>query len=484
MTRSIAPQHLARLAGDFDRSPAYRGLARKLRELIGDGRIPVGTRLPSERAVTTALGVSRTTVTRAYEDLAAAGFASARRGSGTFALVPAEQRRAHDRALHPLGSRQMPEEVIDLNCATSAATPGVAAAYESALAALPACLATDGYLPSGLPDLQARVADGYAARGLPTTPEQIVITSGALSGIAIVARALSAHGDRVLVESPVYPNAMQALRTGGGRLVSAPLADPLGDSGWDIDATQATLGQTAPRLAYLIPDFQNPTGFLMSDADRARYAAALRTTRTTAIVDETLYATNLADVPMPAPFASHAPDAVSIGSASKIFWGGLRVGWIRAPVALVERIIAARVSLDLGSSLFDQLVVSDLLGRPDVHALRRERLRAQRDSLAAMLRAQLPDWRFRLPAGGIALWIQLPQGSATRLAAHLERDGVHVAPGPVFTVEGGSDRWLRIPFTRSETQLATAVERIAAAWRTAGAETMRAGREAGRPLIA
>jgi DNA-binding transcriptional MocR family regulator len=187
---------------------------------------------------------------------------------------------------------------------------------------------------------------------------------------------------------------------------------------------------------------------------------------------------------MPAPFATHAPDAVSIGSASKIFWGGLRVGWVRAPVALVERIIAARVSLDLGSSLFDQLVVADLLGRHDVQALRRERLRAQRDALAAVLRAELPDWRFRLPAGGIALWVRLPHGSATRLAAQLERDDVHVAPGPVFAVEGGSDGWLRIPYTRSEAQLTTAVERIAAAWRIAGSETLRGGREAGRLLIA
>src|SRR3546814_20560117 len=82
----------------------------------------------------------------------------------------------------------------------------------------------------------------------PETPEQIVVTSGALSGIAIVARALSRPGERIMIESPVYSNAIEALRLGGGQLVSSPLADPLGDAGWDIDEIEATLRQTSPRL--------------------------------------------------------------------------------------------------------------------------------------------------------------------------------------------------------------------------------------------
>jgi DNA-binding transcriptional MocR family regulator len=301
--------------------------------------------------------------------------------------------------------------------------------------------------------------------------------------MAIVARALSSAGDRVMVESPVYPNALAALRMGGGRMVAAPLADPLGHSGWDLDAIAATLQQTAPRLAYLIPDFQNPTGFLMSDADRARYAAALRTTRTVAVVDETLQHTSISARTMPAPFASHAPDAITIGSASKLFWGGLRVGWIRAPQPLVERIIQARVAMDLGSSLFDQLVVTALLGKPEVHAERRALLRAQRDALAALLKQHLPEWRFRLPEGGLSLWVQLPNGSSTRLAARVERDGVSLAPGPVFTAEGGSDSWLRIPYTKPEDQLATAVERMAVAWKEVQGEA-RVASEGTRVLVA
>jgi DNA-binding transcriptional MocR family regulator len=464
MTRAISPDRLARLVGDFDRSPAYVGLRDALQELIGDGRIPLGTRLPSERAVTGALGVSRTTVTRAYSDLVASGYATARQGSGTFAAVPISRRRAHDRALQPLGRTQPLDDQIDLNCAASAAAPGVAAAYERAVAALPAYLGTDGYLPSGLPQLQAVVADSFVGRGLPTSPEQIVVTSGALSGIAVVARALSRPGDRVMVESPVYPNAIGALRLGGARVVSSPLADPLGDTGWDLDGVEATLRQTSPHLAYLIPDFQNPTGFLMGESDRERYARATRAARTTPIVDETLQPTGLTGDSAPAPFAAYAADAVTIGSASKMFWGGLRVGWIRAPHALVDRIVAARVHLDLGSSLLDQLVVAELLASGAVLAARREHLREGRDALARALDEQLPEWRYRLPGGGLSLWVRLPHGSATRLAAEAERAGVYLAPGPVFAVEGGSDAWLRIPYTKSAEDLRTAVGHLADAW--------------------
>ncbi len=472
MNITIGAERLGRLVGEFDRRPAYRGLCAALQELIGDGRIPLGARLPSERSVAEALGVSRTTATRAYADLIEAGFAESRRGSGTFSTAPVERRRAHDRTLQPAGTSTATGKLVDLNIAAGSATPGVAAAYERALARLPSYLAGDGYLPSGLPELQAAIAAGFDARGLRTAPEQIVITTGALSGLAVVARALARPGDRLMIETPVYANAIEALRIGGARLVSAPLADPLGGTGWDLDTVEATLRQTSPHLAYLIPDFQNPTGFLMGEADRERYARALRSARATAIVDETLQATNLSAVPMPAPFASFAPDAITVGSASKMFWGGLRVGWIRAPEALVDRIVTARMGLDLGSSLFDQLVVVELLAAGEqVLSARRDLLRDRRDALVGALAEHLPGWRFRLPGGGLSLWVRLPSGSATWLAAAVERDGISLAPGPVFAVEGGSDSWLRIPYAKPEPELDDAVARIARRWSTTEGRT-------------
>jgi DNA-binding transcriptional regulator YhcF (GntR family) len=101
MPRLISAGRVATLVGGFDRSPAYAGLADALILLIGDGRIALDVRLPSERELTDALGVSRTTVTRAYAELRDAGYAAARRGAGTFTRVPGGRARAHDRALLP-----------------------------------------------------------------------------------------------------------------------------------------------------------------------------------------------------------------------------------------------------------------------------------------------------------------------------------------------------------------------------------------------
>ena len=162
MTRTISAGRVATLVDGFDRSPAYAGLADALTLLIGDGRIGVGLRLPSERELTDALAVSRTTVTRAYAALREAGYAEARQGAGTFTRVPGGRVRAHDRALLP-GPGD--EEAIDLNCAAASAPPGLAAAYAEAAAELPAYLGGHGYFPAGLPSLQAAIAASYDERG-------------------------------------------------------------------------------------------------------------------------------------------------------------------------------------------------------------------------------------------------------------------------------------------------------------------------------
>ncbi|WP_395657453.1 PLP-dependent aminotransferase family protein [Nocardioides sp.] len=457
MTRTVSAARVAGLVGDFDRSPAYAGLAEALVLLIGDGRIAVDTRLPSERELTEALGVSRTTVTRAYAELRDAGYTVARQGAGTFTRVPGGRARAHDRALLP---RPGDTDAIDLNCAAPSAPPGIAPAYAAAVAELPAYLGGHGYFPAGLPQLQQAVAAAYDARGLPTDPDQVMVTPGALAAASIVARAFSAPGDRVLVESPAYPNATDALRHAGARLVPADV-DP---ESWDLAAVGAAVRQSAPRLAFLVPDFQNPTGHLMTDEQREEYATHLRRARTTAVVDEAHQALALEGQEMPRPFASYAADTITIGSGSKAYWGGLRLGWIRAPHAAMERLSRARVSLDLGAPVLEQLVLARLLEDDHVLAANRTRLREQRDALVDGVASELPEWSFRVPTGGLALWCRLPAPLGTAVADEAEQRGAIIAPGPVFAAEGGLDTFVRIPWSRPPDEMREAVRRIAAAW--------------------
>ncbi len=458
MSRTLSGPRAATLLGDFDTSPAYRGLADGFRRLIADGRIPVGTRLPSERDLTAALGVSRTTVTRAYSLLADLSYATARQGSGTVAALPAARGHRGDHLLAPVDGAG---DAIDLTCAAPTAPTGIAEAYEAAVAELPSYLPGTGYYPSGLPALREAIARRYDARGLPTSPDQVVITAGALAGVAIAARALISTGDRVLLDSPTYPNAIATLQRTGARLAGVDL-DP---SGWDVESVTAAIKQVGPRAAYLIPDFHNPTGTLMPSATRESVAAALRTSRVATIVDESLVDLALDGQELPPPFAAFAPDTITIGSSSKGFWGGLRIGWLRVPDARQAAVLASRLSLDLGAPVLEQLVMLQLLSRADaLLEERRTTLRTSRDALVGALHQHLPAWQIPVPAGGLCLWLELPEPVSSSLTAVAERHDVLLASGPSFAPEGGLERYLRLPFTLPADQLTEAASRLRVAW--------------------
>ncbi len=450
----VTALQLARLLGEQPlQHPRYEDLAARIRMLLVDGRLPVGTRLPSERGLADALHSSRTTVAAAYARLRDAGFVEARRGSGhvTAGVVGLPT---------TMVASPVPQGVLGLTFAAGPAPTQVGAAFERAVGRIAPLLAGPGYLPEGLPELRARIADRYAARGLPTRPDQIVVTSGAVAALNVVLRAVLTTGDRVVCESPTYPGAVDAIQRAGGRGVSWPLTA----DGWDLDRLEVLLRQTAPRLAYLIPDDHNPTGRLMSADERASTARLLRRHGVLPVIDETTSELRL-EGPTEALFAAPAAEAVTIGSASKAYWGGLRIGWIRAPRDLVRPLVEQRAILDLASPVFEQLVLADLLTDPEaLLADQRGRLLGQRDRLLADLSERLPEWRIRTPPGGLVLWAELPTESSTRLAMAAERHGVLVTPGPRFFLGGGGERHLRLPYTQPTDVAARAVDRLASAW--------------------
>jgi DNA-binding transcriptional MocR family regulator len=123
--------------------------------------------------------------------------------------------------------------------------------------------------------------------------------------------------------------------------------------------------------------------------------------------------------------------------------------------------------MDLGAPVLEQLVMVRLLAEAEqILEVNRARLRDQRDALVAAVGDRLPDWRFTTPTGGLALWCELPEPLATAVATEAEQHGVVVAPGPVFAVDGGLDRFLRIPWTRPADELTTAVDLLAEVWST------------------
>ncbi|WP_129670242.1 PLP-dependent aminotransferase family protein [Phytoactinopolyspora endophytica] len=464
--QTVSGHQLARALGEWHRHdssrPAYVRLAASVRMLILDGRISLETRLPGERELASALGVSRTTVTGAYDLLRSNGYAHSRQGSGTRTALPASR---HDDSAGAYWAPFGPDgsQVLDFaHAAPEAPSNTLREVYGAVADRLPGHLAGSGYNLFGIPELRAAVAERFTSRGLATTPEQVLITSGAQHAFSLVLSLLIHAGDRVLIDHPTYPNAIDAIRRRDAR----PVPVALTDDGWDVDAFAASVRQTSPGLAYLVPDFNNPTGHLADDDVRGRLAAPLLRSRTMTVIDETLTDLRLDDAPMPAPFASHLTSglAITIGSTSKTIWGGLRAGWIRADASIIRRLAAVRASFDISSPVLDQLIAVELLNRIDDELVaRRRELRHRRDTLVDALTQTFPGWHVRVPGGGLVLWCDIGDAVSSRLAAAAERYGVRLAAGPRFGIDGAFERRLRLPYTLPADVLQHAVPLIAQA---------------------
>jgi DNA-binding transcriptional MocR family regulator len=462
---TIRGPQLARLLGAGWRLPArgdarhaeYAALAGAVRGLLTDGRLALGVRLPAERELAESLSISRTTVTAAYRTLRESGHLTSRRGAGSWTALPPGH-RVGTAGLWPADDG----DGLDLAVAALPAPPELAAAVAGAVADLPPYLAGTGYHPMGLPVLREAVAAEYATRGLPTTADQIMVTSGVQHALDLLLRLLVAPGQRVLVETPTYPNALTAFVTHRARMHTYAL----GPTGWDGDLLLGTLRDARPRLTYVIPDYHNPTGHLMDLALRQRLPPAAHAAGSDLVVDESFVDMRLdgPDVPPSVAAFDRGARVLAIGGMSKPYWGGLRIGWIRAAAPVVARLAATRVNVDMASPVLDQLVAARLLGsREAVVAARRAQLLARRDALLGALAEHLPGWRCAVPSGGVCLWVELDAPVSSALARAVGERGVRVAAGPRFGTDGTMERFLRLPYTLPEDDLVEAVRRLALA---------------------
>ena len=461
---ALTARSLELLLGDW-RGPgsAYEALAERIRLLIVDGRIAVDTRLPAERDLAERLGLSRTTVTAAYRHLREQGNLHSVRGSGSVARLTGA----------PAVLPAPPEaEYIDFSKAAPPALPWLPEVARQAVEDLPGHLLDAGFDPIGTPALRQAIADRYTARGLPTTPDQIMVTIGAQHAIALLSRALIGRGDRAVTEVPIYPHAYEALRAAGARLDPVPVSPHDVDD--DLDDREETMGlvqairHSNPVMAYVIPDFQNPTGRTMSRVSRARVLDAAARQGTVVVADETTAELSIDRPGRFPPMAADGP-AVLIGSVGKTVWGGLRVGWIRAERPLIRRLLAVRSPGDLGTPILEQLIVTRLIPRMDeILELRRGQLRAGRDRLEELVARHLPEWEVPHVDGGIVTWVGLGAPVSSQLALAARREGLIVAAGPRFGIDGAFERFLRLPVCYSPETTDAAVQALARAWRSLG----------------
>lgn len=454
--------------------PLHAQLQAALARAVRRGELAPGTRLPAERRLAAALAVSRGTVVTAFAGLRDAGWLASQQGSGTWVRTDAP--RPLQVATDPVGvagrSRrlsgrllQSDPQVVDL--AISAvldmdpvpehllAPPGKDELLVSG--------GRHGYLPFGSPQLRAAIAARYSGTGLPTTPDQVLVTSGAQQALALAAAATLRPGDAAVVESPTYPGAIDVLARAGARLVPVPPA-----ASWPSAAVlRDAVRSSGARLVYLMPACHNPLGTVLPEARRREVAAVADELGTWLLADDLLEL--LADVRQPPPLASFSRTSrvLTVSSLSKVVWGGLRVGWLRAPVELVAQLGRTRAAADYGMSAVSSALAVRLLEPLDeIAAARRQQARERREVMADLLARSLPEWSVSPAEGGLSLWVRLPVGDADTLEQHAARAGVSFTPGGAHSVDDSTLGHLRLSCTQPPDVLVEGVRRLDLAWRS------------------
>jgi len=291
-------------------------MANAVCDALAHGLIATGVRLPAERLLAAHLGVSRGTVVSAYEVLRARGRGQTRRGSGTYTVTSV--RGAMIRPA-PLLSRLVEERQAPIDLAIGALQardrlPQVAVSLADAAELLPA----HGYAPLGAPALRQAIAEHLTERrGVRTRADQVVVTNGGQGALSLIAAALVRSGDRVLVEAPTYPGAIEVFSRAGARVEGVDRDH----AGILPHGLERALTSRPARLLYLVPTCHNPTGGVMSEARRheiLRIAAAWRVP----VIDDAVMADLLLDGPAPPDLAAIDGEGVlSVGSLSKSIWG-------------------------------------------------------------------------------------------------------------------------------------------------------------------
>ncbi|WP_307814146.1 PLP-dependent aminotransferase family protein [Streptomyces sp. N35] len=345
---------------------------------------------------------------------------------------------------------------------------GVAEAYAQVLAK-DAGRALQYSTTEGEPALRGALAARTTARQLPTTADDVLVTSGSQQALSLLATALLEPGDTVLVENPTYLAALQVFAFAGVRVVGVDCDE----DGIDPEALDALVARERPKLLYTIPTFQNPTGRTLPAGRRATVASVAER-RGLWIVEDDPYG-ELRFEGERVPWIAAQPGAedrtVLLGSFSKVMAPGMRLGWMRAPAAVLRACAVAKQAADLHTPTVNQLAAARYLATRDLDAhvaTVAAAYRERRDALLAGLPAALPEGSvWNRPEGGMFLWARLPEAyDTTRLLRTVVEHEVAYVPGAPFFAGAPGRSTMRLCFvTHSPQEIALGVERLGRALR-------------------
>lgn len=489
--------------------PIYRQISQALRERILRGHLPPGFRLPPERALALQLGVNRATVLSAYRELKGEGLVGGRVGHGTTVLGRLAQATADgvaplrwsdfvrpgaaqplDQGLREFLALSESSGVIVLSSGFPALelTPA-----EELRATLEAVIAERGsaalfYAPTeGVSSFREALTGLMASRGVACSPEEVLVTSGSQQALDLVARAFLEPGDTVIVEEPTYFGALQTFRAARARILGLPMDA----EGPRPDALEHLLTRQAPKLVYLLPTFQNPSGCLTTLPRRQALLELAHRHRVPVLEDDS-YSDLSYEGPPPPPIRSldRHGFVLYVSSFSKVMCPGLRVGWIVAPPPVVRALARLKQTADLQSPTLSQMALERLL-RDGGYARHAGRLRSHYARRHAAMEAALREeaaglLRWSTPRGGSYFWCRLETPvPESALATRAAEEGVSFLPGALCFAQEPPASHLRLSFSfPTPEQIREGVGRLSRAVRSATDQIVAAAPAGStRPLV-
>lgn len=460
-------------------TPLYTQIVAEIRQMIVNGSLKIGDRLPANRELAKTLGVNRNTVTTAYSELAAEGLITSRIGSGTYISavpVPADSsRKAHEKAPSPMswesllsvqsrdnwlqemGSFDTRRDAISLSLALPSADlfplDDFRRCVDTVLRRQGRVLlqlgTTSGYAP-----LQEYIAGQLTLSGVRVSPEEVLITNGCQQSLDLIRQILVGPGEEVALENPTYPGALSVFCSSSSKYFSVPV----GPQGIDLNVLEDVLSQRRAKLIYVVPSFQNPTGATMNAVSRRRLIGIAERYRVP-IVEDDIYRELRYDGPDIAPVKALDEHGlvIYISSFSKVGFPGLRVGWIAAPRIVVDHLNRAKQRSDLHASLLAQAAIYEFAQRGLLakHIKRVKKAYSERrDSMLDSLQKHFPDESsWSRPEGGMSVWVRLPESlNSKQLLIQALESGVTFISGDHFYSSSPQQNMMRLSFTLATPQ--------------------------------
>jgi DNA-binding transcriptional MocR family regulator len=445
----------------------YEALAEDVAQSIRTGVLKLGDRLPSVRQASASRGVSPATVFEAYYLLEARGLICARERCGYFvsagstSLPPEPQfARGADTGSHPVDVSELVFDILESSRSRDVVPfgsafpspllfplPQLARAMGDALRHMDPWSTVDDLTP-GNAALRRQIALRYLVDGLHVHTDEIVITNGALEALNLCLLAVTQPGDAVVIESPTFYGALQALERLGLRAIEVPTHPR---DGIDLDALAIALARHAPKACWLMTTFQNPLGSLMPD-DKKRALVDLLAAHDIPLIEDDVYGELYFGKRRPPPAKAYDTKGLVLhcSSFSKCLAPGYRIGWV-APGRYARALARLKLTTTLSASAPAQAALAAYLakGAYDRHLRQlRHALALQQGALMqAVLRHFPPGTRATRPAGGYFLWIELPAGvDALALQRRALALGISVAPGPMFSARRAFGHCLRLNY--------------------------------------